>query len=425
MNESRLVNFALHSNNLSGKIPPSICNLRSLKILYLSNNSLEGVIPDCLGNLSTSIVLLHLNANKLSGLIPSTFTKGCSLQSFNLNGNRLEGTLPQTLVNCHGLWGIDIGDNEIRGTFPFWMETFPQLRILVLRSNKFNGTMLEAANSNTEQPFPKLQILDVSHNAFVGTLPDRYFKNFKGMIDANEKHTDEENVFLRYIVLTLTLKGMDQLLKRLLDTFTSVDLSSNKFSGSIPPSVGDLMSLRYLNLSHNILTGHIPLSLGNMSVLESLDLSSNKLDGKIPNVLVRLTFLSKLNLSMNNLEGKIPLYSQFSTFENASYMGNIGLCGFPLTKKCDEKSTIPQLDGGDDESGFLDEFIDGFGWRSVVVGYAYGFVIGIGSGYMIIRYGKPRWLVEFLFGVGYNRRDEMEEEQPQQEGDSGRIFWFT
>ncbi|XP_042012458.1 receptor-like protein 9DC3 [Salvia splendens] len=165
------------------------------------------------------------------------------------------------------------------------------------------------------------------------------------MIDAKENQIDDANLFLRFIRLKLTLKGLDQLLLWLLDTLTTIDLSSNRFSGSIPPSLGNLNTLRFLNLSRNTLGGHIPSSLGRMSLLESLDLSSNKLDGEIPSGLARLTFLAKLNLSMNNLEGQIPQSTQLSTFGNESYVGNVGLCGFPLTKKCegsDGKPVFPQ-----------------------------------------------------------------------------------
>ncbi|XP_047953189.1 receptor-like protein 9DC3 [Salvia hispanica] len=283
------------------------------------------------------------------------------------------------------------------------MEGLPKLKVLVLRSNKFGGNT--SLPSPTKLPFPKLQVLDISHNAFVGYLPNRYFNNFKAMMEArqrddtNKPYDFNDKDYLRFVDMIVTLKGQDQLLKRLLETFTTIDLSSNSFSGTILPSIGNLKNLKYLNLSHNILTGHIPSYLGNLSELESLDLSTNKLDGEIPNELTRLTFLAKLNLSMNNLVGQIPRSNQFSTLENDSYMGNLGLCGVPLSRKCkeDDGKSMQPAEEEDDEY----EFIDGFGWRCVVMGYGSGFILGTGIGYMIIRSGRPRWLVEFFFGVGY------------------------
>ncbi|KAL6580132.1 hypothetical protein OROMI_008156 [Orobanche minor] len=137
--------------------------------------------------------------------------------------------------------------------------------------------------------------------------------------------------------MTFVIKGLEQHYERILPTFTTIDMSENNFSGSILETMGRLNSLRYLNLSHNNLTGHIPSSLGNMTMLESLDLSSNNLDGKIPSQLTSLTFLAKLILSMNNLSGWIPQSPQLS--DNDTYIGNQGLCGIPLAKKCEEDSS--------------------------------------------------------------------------------------
>ncbi|XP_047944479.1 receptor like protein 22-like [Salvia hispanica] len=340
-------------------IPPTLCNLRSLQFLDLSYNNLEGALPYCLGKLGTSASIFNLNANKLSGIIPSIFPKNCSLELINLNGNKLEGTLPQTLGNCKDLLMVDIGKNKIQGAFPFWMETLPKLRVLVLKSNNFNGTM--SVPSKTEQPFPKLQVLDVSYSAFVGSLPDRYFKNFRGMIDAKEYMSDDEaHLLLRFMEMKITVKGLEQLFGRLLTTFTSIDMSSNRFSGTIPPSIGNLNSLRYLNLSRNTLIGRIPSSIGGMKQLESL--SSNKLDGEIPNELARLTFLAKLNLSMQS--------TQLSTFDNESYVGNVGLCGLPLTRKCERSNGKPSEPHVEVESD-----------REIVWGYVFaaaGYVLSIG-----------------------------------------------
>ncbi|KAK6116633.1 hypothetical protein DH2020_049632 [Rehmannia glutinosa] len=377
----------LHSNKLTGKIPSSICNLTSLTYFHLSNNTLEGSIPECFSNLSKSLTVLHLKQNNLNGPIPTTFTKGCLLESLNLNGNKLEDT------------------------FPFWIETLPELRVLVLRSNRFNGTI--SLPSKTKLPlFPKLQVFDISRNAFSGSLPRAYLESFRGMINVKVSRTEPRNWFSYYQeTMVFVLKGVELPIERILTAFTTIDFSDNKFSGSIPQSIGNLNSLKYLNLSQNSLTGNIPASLGNVTALESLDLSSNKLVGQIPWQLTRLTFLSKLNLSMNDLVGQIPQSAtgQFSTFDNSSYMENSGLCGFPLTKKCKEdkgvQALIPILpQQGDDDSDIL----DGFTWQVVLLGYGCGFIFGSIIGCSIFRYERTKRILGF-FGVSNIRENEIVE----------------
>ena len=80
--------------------------------------------------------------------------------------------------------------------------------------------------------------------------------------------------------ITVTSKGLDIELVKILTVFTLIDISANKLEGPIPETIGELKSLHVPNLSHNALMGKIPLSLGNLSQLESLDLSSNKITGR-------------------------------------------------------------------------------------------------------------------------------------------------
>ena len=134
----------------------------------------------------------------------------------------------------------------------------------------------------------------------------------------------------------MTSKGLEMELRKILTIFTSIDLSSNNFEGSIPEQVGQLQALYVLNLSNNALTGQIPSSMGNLCQLESLYFSRNNLNGTIPTSLQQLTFLSFLNLSFNQLVGTIPEGSQFQTFSTDSFTDNEGLCGFPLEKRCKE-----------------------------------------------------------------------------------------
>jgi len=141
--------------------------------------------------------------------------------------------------------------------------------------------------------------------------------------------------------VTVTTKGNEMTLVKIPIKFVSIDFSRNKFEGEIPNAIGELHALIGLNLSHNRLTGHIPQSIGNLTYLESLDISSNTLTGMIPAELTNLNFLEVLNLSNNHLVGKIPQGKQFSTFSNDSFEGNLGLCGLPLSMKCEPDQHSP------------------------------------------------------------------------------------
>lgn len=88
------------------------------------------------------------------------------------------------------------------------------------------------------------------------------------------------------------------------------------------------------NLSRNNLWGELTENFGQLKMLESLDLSRNQLSGRIPSSFSSLNFLSVLDLSYNNLSGRTPLSAQLQSFNSSQYMGNLGLCGPPVTQKC-------------------------------------------------------------------------------------------
>lgn len=381
----------LQFNMLSGSLPSSICNSYSLAVLDLSYNNLSGVLPSCLGSLAGRLLVFDLRMNNIQGNLPSTLSNFSSLRTLNLHGNKLEGTIPPSFSKFDNLEVLDLGSNHINDMFPHHLETLPNLQVLVLRSNKFHGFIYN--NSKIDKPFPSLRIIDLSYNEFAGPLPAKYIKNFKSMMNS-----DVDKMAVKYMGFstysdstTLVVKGVEIQYDQILTTFTTIDLSSNKFEGGIPEYIGSLKSLRYLNLSHNHLTGYIPSLIGGLSVLESLDLSSNRLEGEIPQQLKSLNFLSRLNLSQNGLSGHIPEGAQFNTFENDSFVGNLGLCGHPLSKKCEREIETNQEEKEDD-----DYFFNGFTWKAVVIGYGCGVVPGFIVGYLIFLAGKPKWFVGII-----------------------------
>ena len=207
-------------------------------------------------------------------------------------------------------------------TFPHWLETLPELRVLILRLNNFHGTL---GNPKTKFSFPNLRIIDVSHNEFYGHLPTNLFKYLKAMMNASANKGELKYMGDYYYQdsVTVVIKGFFIELVKIQSLFTTIDFPNNNFKGEIPKSIGELGSLKGLNFSHNNLIGRVPPLLGNLTNLEWLDLSSNKLIGEIPIQLSNLTSLEVLNLSENHLFGQIPQGKQFNTFTSDFYNGNV------------------------------------------------------------------------------------------------------
>ncbi|XP_076945740.1 receptor-like protein 7 [Bidens hawaiensis] len=387
--------FSVSNNTLTGEIPQTICNALYLKVLDLSNNRLIGRIPQCLMEMSTSLGVLNLASNSLSGRIGGTFPSDCGLNTLDLHENHLEGKIPESIANCTMLEVLNLGNNKINDTYPCFLGKNTNLRVLVLRSNRLHGSVV--CGQTQHNNWSKLQIVDIASNHLNGRIPDICFRQWAAMRN-NENGDPATKKHLSFAVLqlsnyyyqdavTVTVKGLELELVKILTVFTSIDISNNQFSGEIPSTIGRLKALYVLNISRNEFTGIIPSSMGNLSQLESLDMSSNKLTGSIPVALTRLTFLSVLNLSNNHLVGRIPTGTQLQSFDTGSYIGNTELCGPPLTIKCSDLS-IPTKNS---EPIFQDSK-SGFDWQFILTGVGYGAGAAIVTGsVMFSKKGRHFW----------------------------------
>ena len=367
-------------NLLTSDVSSSICNVSRLQALILSHNKLTGVIPPCIFANLWGLYILDLERNKLNGTLPNNFSEKSDLVYFNVNDNQLEGPLPKSLSNCTILNILNLDNNQIEDKFPHWLQTLPMLIVLVLRANKLYGPI---ADLKTKHEFSSLVIFDISSNYFNGPIPKSYIQNFEAMKNVFPYKESELYEDIAFVSLngsqsatvghvTVTTKAISMTLNKIPRNFVTIDLSQNKFEGQIPYVIGELHSLRGLNFSHNRLSGLIPKSIGYLTNLESLDISSNMFTGSIPTELTNLNFLEVLNLSNNQLVGEIPKGKQFDTFSNDSYLGNLGLCGFPLSTNCNNtKQNSPY------SLSFWGEERFGFGWEPVVIGYGCGMIFGI------------------------------------------------
>ncbi|XP_059446714.1 receptor-like protein 7 [Corylus avellana] len=173
-----VISYSVSNNNLTGEIPHLMCNLSSIAFLDLSSNYLSGLLPQCLGNLSDSLVFLNLHDNNFHGTIPQIFVEGNKLRMIDFSQNRLQGGLPRSLANCTMLEALNLGHNQMNDTFPFWLGILPKLSVLILRSSGIYGAM---RNPNRNFDFPNIRIIDLASNDITGKLPSQYFKNWKAM----------------------------------------------------------------------------------------------------------------------------------------------------------------------------------------------------------------------------------------------------
>ena len=82
-----------------------------------------------------------------------------------------------------------------------------------------------------------------------------------------------------------------------IETTTELHPPNSLTSGEIiPPEIGQLTNLTYLELGQKNLTGEIPPEIGQLTNLTFLSLYSNQLTGEIPPEIGNLTNLTHLNL---------------------------------------------------------------------------------------------------------------------------------
>ncbi|CAN6232460.1 unnamed protein product [Urochloa humidicola] len=277
------LNMLEAKNSESWEFLHALENCSALAVLALSNNQLQGVIPNSVGNLPSSLQYLLLGGNKLSGTIPPSLGKLSGLVKLTLDSNSLTGSIDGWIGNLQNLRYLNLRENNLSGPIPPIIGNLKGLAELYLDNNKFDSHIPQ--NIGNLQGLGKL---DLSYNNLQSSIPPEV-GNLKLLIELH--------------------------------------LSSNVLTGEIPDTLCQCVSLADIRLDQNLLTGSIPASFGNLSSLNVLNLSHNSLSGTIPRNLGDLAVLDELDLSYNRFHGQIPTNGVFKNSAGVSLEGNWGLCG--------------------------------------------------------------------------------------------------
>ncbi|KAH0652449.1 hypothetical protein KY289_030127 [Solanum tuberosum] len=320
---THLQSLSLAINNLMGdstlSFLTSLSNCRDLKILFLSLNPLYGVLPESIGNLSSTSLLrfraidckikgeipkgignlsslleLDLSRNGFTGPIPTTISNLRFLQSLKLSVNKLSGYIGDDLCKLQNLGYLNLTLNQLSGSLPNCLGNLTFLREMILGSNKLRSIIPKSLGN-----LINLLKLDLSSNNLGGSVPLE-IGNLKAAI--------------------------------------YMDLSINTLSNGIPKEIGSLQNLIYLSLRDNKLQGSIPGSMSSISALEFLDLSHNNVSGLIPKSLEKLLYLKYFNVSFNKLVGEIPSSGPFKNLSDESFMSNEAL--YTRGKRTDPQQAV-------------------------------------------------------------------------------------
>jgi Leucine-rich repeat (LRR) protein len=292
---SRLQLISFSNNSFAGPFP-DVANLTNLHSLYLNSNEFTGTLPSWLGDLF-GLQFLYLNDNYFSGSLPSTLSKMSSLAELSLSGNCLIGALTP-IRNIATLRFLDLSKNSFGG--PIEISSFSKLSSLYgldLSSNLLTGKVLDLE-------LPSLTYLSLADNQLIGEIPFS-LSDIKFLIFLNLSWNNFG-------------KSLYPFFPSYLDT---LDLSGNKFIGTLPPALASLNSLRYLSVKSNQFSGSIPSWFGGMYNLYSLDMSNNSFVGSIPDGFWDFGNLQFLDVSQNLLTGIVS--SSINLHSSLSYL-NLG-----------------------------------------------------------------------------------------------------
>ncbi|KAJ4970758.1 hypothetical protein NE237_003857 [Protea cynaroides] len=337
VNISSLVSLDMSSSSLRGRIPIGISELpnlqhlnlamngnltascrqllsgswRSIEVLDLSMNSVHGILPSSIGNM-TSLVDFDLFSNNVTGGIPSLIGFLCKLKSLNMESNVLTGGLPEFLEgteNCFSRSPFPSLMYLRLGPIPASLGRLSSLMDMGLGGNELNGSFPNSIGELSE-----LVSLDVSFNQLTGIVSETHFSNLSNLkflfMSSNSLILNISSVWVPPFQVHNLQMGSYQLGPSFPDWLETqkeinfLDISNASISGPIPDWFWDLSSnLSLLNVSFNQLQGQLPNPLPVASFAD-IDFNSNLLKGPISLPLVEIELL---DLSANQFSGPIPL----------------------------------------------------------------------------------------------------------------------
>ena len=143
----------------------SVTDEGRVRILNLSNNTIAGEIPGCVGQLS-ELTSLQLYNNQFTGNIPDSIFLLSKLTTLGLYKNQLTGGLSENVQQLTKLTSLNVSQNQLSGPIPSAVGNLSKLNTLNLSQNNFTGQLPASIAS-----LASLKTLNVAGNRLTGNVP--------------------------------------------------------------------------------------------------------------------------------------------------------------------------------------------------------------------------------------------------------------
>jgi len=288
-NQSTLEYLDLSNNQIQGVVPNWIWKLQLLQQLDISHNFLTE-LESSLQNFTSNLILIDLHNNQLHGSVP-VFPKSVKYLDYSTNKFSF---IPHDIGDyMSSMSFLSLSNNSLHGSIPPFLCKASNLQVLDISFNNISGTISPCLITMTST----LEALNLRNNNLNGSIPDMFPTSC--------------------VVSSLNFHG-------------------NLLHGPIPKSLSHCSSLKVLDIGSNQIVGGFPCFLKNIPTLTVLVLRNNKFHGSIecsdslenkPWKMIQI-----VDIALNNFNGKIP-EKYFTTWERMTHDENYSTSDFIYSRR--------------------------------------------------------------------------------------------
>lgn len=276
------------NEDIIGNFPFSLCDCLSLQHISVDHMLIGGTFPTCLTSLR-SLDYLHVSDNLLSSTLPAGLFDISVLRTARLNSMYLAGDLNAVFTNYStSLTTIDLGDNIFSGTLPRFAFS-PVLETFSASKNCFSGGISSDVCTATALLNLALSGLTSGSSCLMSTSVLGYGLTTVSTVPGSLPSCIFEmpNVAQVNIAGNGMRSGLYDI--PMTSKLRNLTLSYNRLTGTIPVSIQTRSEMNILDLSFNRLKGTIE-QMTNYTFTDgsglnpetTVNLDSNRLSGSIP-----------------------------------------------------------------------------------------------------------------------------------------------